>query len=322
MARAARKTDAAAAAARTRPRRIAAWREQHAWCQSASLRRLAARPLGTLLTVAVIGLALALPLVFWLVLGNVQRLAGALGETQAISVFMQPDASADAVQAAAAKLRGRSDVVGVTVKTPQQGLAELGSMQGFSDALQSLHYNPLPYVLVVQPQPRASPGQAATLVATLRGLDGVDLVQDDGAWRQRLDALVGVGNRAVLLLAALLGLAALLVVGNSVRLDIQGRADEIAVLTLVGASRAFVRRPYVYAGAFYGLLGGALAVGLAVLLELALAQPVARLAASYGGRLHFGGLPWWQLLAVPLLAAALGWLGARMVSARLLRKLA
>lgn len=321
MARATSKTDAAPTA-RTRPRRVAAWREQHAWCQAASMRRLAARPFGTLLTVAVIGLALALPLVFWLVLGNVQRLAGALGETQAISVFMQPDASADAVQAAATRLRGRGDIVGVTVKTPQQGLAELGSMQGFSDALQSLHYNPLPYVLLVQPQPRASPGQAATLVATLRGLDGVDLVQDDGAWRQRLDALVGVGNRAVLLLAVLLALAALLVIGNSVRLDIQGRADEIAVLTLVGASRAFVRRPYLYAGVFYGLLGGILAVALALLLELALAAPVAHLAASYGGRLHFGGLPWWQLLAVPLLAAALGWLGARMVSARLLQRLA
>jgi cell division transport system permease protein len=305
----------------TRPRRVAAWREQHAWCQAASLRRLGARPLGTLLTVAVMGLALTLPLVFWLVLGNVQRLAGALGETQPISVFMQPDAPAAAAEAAAATVRARHDVAGVAIRTPQQGLAELGSMQGFSDALASLHYNPLPYVLLVQPQPRASPAQTTALVAALRALDGVDLVQDDGAWRQRLDALVGVGNRAVLLLATLLALAAVLVVGNSVRLDVQSRADEIAVLMLVGASRAFVRRPYLYSGVFYGLLSGVLAVCLAVLLELALAAPVARPAASYGGRLQLGALPWWQLLAVPVLAAALGWLGARMVSARLLRRL-
>ncbi|HET7359985.1 MAG TPA: permease-like cell division protein FtsX [Rhodanobacteraceae bacterium] len=306
----------------TRPRRVAAWREQHAWCQAASLRRLGARPLGSGLTVAVMGLALALPLVFWLVLGNVQHLAGALGDTRAISVFMQPDAPAARAEAAATLLRGRSDVASVAIRTPQQGLAELGSMHGFSDALATLHYNPLPYVLLVQPQPHASPGRMTTLLASLRTLDGVDLVQDDGAWRQRLDALLGVGNRAVLLLAALLALAAVLVVGNSVRLDIQGRADEIAVLMLVGASRAFVRRPYLYSGAFYGLLGGVLAAVLAVLLELALAAPVARLAASYGGRLQLGALPWWQLLAVPLAGAALGWLGARLVSARLVRRLA
>lgn len=319
MAKATRKGDSTA---RSRPRRVGAWLEQHVQSLRSSLRRLAARPLGSALTMLVMGFALALPLAFWLVLGNVQHLAGALGETQAISVFMQVDAAADAAQAAAGRLKGRSDIAGIEIKTPAQGLHELASLQGFGDALNSLEHNPLPYVLVVQPIPRLSPAQSATLVATLRGLPGVDRVQDDGAWRQRLDALVGVGNRAVLLLAGLLALAALLVVGNSVRLDIQSRADEIAVLTLVGASRAFVRRPYLYTGIWYGLLAGVVAVGLALGLEWALAAPVQHLARSYSGRLHFGGLPWWQLLVVPLLAALLGWLGARVVSARLLHKLA
>jgi cell division transport system permease protein len=269
----------------------------------------------------VMGFALALPLAFWLVLGNVQHLAGALGETQAISVFMQVDAGADAAQAAASRVKGRSDIVGVSIKTPDQGLRELASLEGFGEALQGLQHNPLPYVLVVQLQPRLSPAQNATLVAMLRALPRVDRVQDDGAWRQRLDALVGVGNRAVSLLAAVRAIAAGVVVGNRVRLHIQARADEIAVLTLVGASRAFVRRPYLYTGLWYGLLAGIVAVALALGLELALAEPVRQLTRSYAGRLQFGGLPWWQLLAVPLAAAILGWLGARVVSARQLRRL-
>jgi cell division transport system permease protein len=131
-----------------------------------------------------------------------------------------------------------------------------------------------------------------------------------------------VGNRVVLIVASLLALAALLVVGNTVRVDIASRSEEIGVLRLVGASKAFVRRPYLYAGIWYGLFSGLLAAALAVVIELALAQPVARLSAAYDGRLQVGGLPTWLLLAVPLVAALLGWLGARLVSAWQLRQVA
>ncbi len=308
------------ATARTRPRRLAAWAEQHGWGLAASLRRLASRPLGTALTVTVMGFALALPLTFALLLGNLQRFGAALGETQAISVFMKTDAGADAARKLADALRQRDDVAAVQVRSPRQGMAELATMQGFGDALKALDYNPLPWVLVVQPSTRLDAGRAAALLDWIRHRDGVDQVQDDGAWRQRLDALLSVGTRAVLMLTTLLALAALLVVGNGVRLDIQGRADEIAVLRLVGASPAFVRRPYLYAGLWYGLAGGLVAVILTGLLEWALAAPVARLAAAYGGRLDFGGLPWWQLALVPVAAALLGWLGARLVCARQLRR--
>jgi cell division transport system permease protein len=110
------------------------------------------------------------------------------------------------------------------------------------------------------------------------------------------------------------------VVGNTVRVDIASRSAEIGVLLLVGASRAFVRRPYLYAGIWYGLFSGILAAALAVAIELALAQPVAQLSQAYAGRLQVGGLPTWLLLAVPLAAALLGWIGARLVSAWQLRK--
>ena len=304
----------------THGRRFGNWQEHHRWSAAASLRRLASRPLGSLLTIAVMGLALALPLAFYLLLGNVQKLGDALGQSEAISVFLQPGQTAQQAQMLAKQLGDRPEVAAVTVKTPQQGMDELAKMQGFSGALQTLDDNPLPYVLQLQPHAQASTAALEQLVIDARAMHGVDLVQDAGSWRQRLDALLGVGNRAVLVLASLLALAALLVVGNTVRVDIASRSEEIGVLLLVGASSAFVRRPYLYAGLWYGLFSGILAALLAVLIELALAAPVAQLSHAYDGKLQVGGLPLWLLLAVPLAAAALGWLGARLVSAWQLRK--
>jgi cell division transport system permease protein len=307
---------------RSEPRRMGAWREHHAWSLSISLRRLAARPLSTLLTVAVMGVALALPLAFYLLLGNVERMGDALGRNQSISAFMKPGQNGAMAETAASALRGRPEVADVVVRTPKDGLDELAEVQGFSGSLQSLDVNPLPYVLSVQPRGGLSAEDAGRLVEAMKATPGVDMVQDTGAWRQRLDALLGVGTRAVSLLATLLGVAALLVVGNTIRVDIQSRSAEIGVLLLVGASRPFVRRPYLYAGIWLGLLAGVLAVVLAVTLELAMAGPVGRLAAAYDGSVSFGGLPAWLLLSVPFASALLGWLGARLVSARQIRRAA
>jgi cell division transport system permease protein len=307
---------------RTTPRHVGAWREHHLWSLSISWRRLAARPIGTLLTVAVMGVALALPLAFYLLLGNVERMGDALGRNQSISAFMKPGQNAGMAETAASALRGRPEVADIVVRTPQDGLAELAEVQGFSGSIQSLDDNPLPYVLSVQPKPGLSADDVARLIEAMKATPGVDTVQDTGAWRQRLDALVGVGRRAVTLLALLLGVAALLVVGNTIRVDILSRSEEIAVLLLIGASRPFVRRPYLYAGIWLGLLAGVLAVLLAVVLELAMAGPVSRLAAAYDGSVSFGGLPAWLLLSVPVASAVLGWLGARLVSARQIRRAA
>ncbi len=301
-------------------RRVAGWREHHGWSAAASLRRLAARPFGSLLTIAVMGLALTLPLAFYLLLGNVQHLGDALGQNQAVSVFLQPGQDAQQAQLLARQLDARPEVVKVTVKTPQQGLDELAKMQGFSSALKTLDHNPLPYVLQLQLRPGEGAVAIERLAAEVRALDGVDMVQDIGRWRQRLDALLRVGNRTAVVLAALLALAALLVVGNTVRMDIASRSEEINVLLLLGASGAFVRRPYLYAGIWYGLFSGSLAALLALMIEFALATPVAELSRAYDGKLQIGGVPPALLLAVPLASAVLGWLGARVVSAWQLRQ--
>ncbi|MGN6790158.1 MAG: permease-like cell division protein FtsX [Rhodanobacteraceae bacterium] len=311
----------AAMASQVRPSHAATWRRQHAWCVRDSLRQLARRPLGSALTIAVMGLALALPLAFYLLLTNLQHLATALGDSQSVSVFLKPDVAAEGADKLAATLRARADVAGVTVRTPQQGLAELAAMQGFGDALKSLPDNPLPFVLLVEPRAGADRTQVEQMVAAVRAMGEVDLVQDNGQWRARLDALIALGRRATLLLAVLLGAAAVLVIGNTVRLDLRSRADEIAVQRLIGASASFVRRPYLYEGVWYGLAAGIVAVLLVLLLEAVLAAPVRDLVASYAGRLHFGGLSWGTFGIALAIAVALGWLGAWIASGRHLARL-
>jgi len=298
--------------------RLLVWREQHAWCCRASLRALFARPFGTALTVLVLGFALTLPLAFYLLLANVQRLGGALGQSQSISVFLKSGANGQAAESMAKQLRAKPGVMQVTVETPSQGLSELGAVEGFGEALHALPDNPLPYALLVQPESGSTRVQIEALVADMRASPAVDLVQDNGAWRARLDALIALGRRVTALLAALLALAALGVVGNTVRLDIRSRADEIAVQRLVGAGTAFVRRPYLYEGIWYGLAAGLIAVALLLALEAGLAAPVRALSESYGQRIAFGGLPAAVLMLVPLLAALLGWLGAFLASTRYL----
>jgi len=296
-----------------------AWREQHRHSFVSSLQRLAARPLATALTLAVLALALTLPLLFWLLLDNARGLAGSIDDARAVSVFLKPDLDAVAVQSFAATLRERAEVESVEVKTPEQGLEEFRSQSGFADALKVLHDNPLPAVLVVTPR-GAAPGAARdatpALVSDLQHDPAVDLVQHDAQWRQRLNAILATVGRGALVLAILLGLAALLVVGNTVRLDIQGRREEIAVMQLLGASDGFVRRPFLYTGFWYGVLAGGMSLLVIAIVEGALAAPLAQLAASYDHRFGLHGLSLAGTLFVLGGSTALGWLGAWLTATR------
>ena len=301
---------------RARPR-LRAWREQHAQSFRSSLGRLAARPGATALTLLVMSLALTLPLLLWLLLDNARALGGNLDDARAISVFLKPNLDAAAAQAFAAKLRARSDVAQVTLKTPAQGLDEFRSQSGFADALKVLQTNPLPTLLIVTPKMEGmANGAPPPLVAELERDADVDLVQYDALWRQRLDAILEFSARAAAVLAALLALAALLVVGNTVRLDIHSRADEITVVQLLGANNAFVRRPFLYSGLCYGVVSGLLALLLIAIVELALSAPLGRLSASYDHRFAVHGLGLAQALALVAVSAVLGWLGAWLATSR------
>lgn len=291
------------------------WLDQHLYSFVSSLGRAVRRPWATLLTVGVMAVAFALPLGLWLALQNVGHFAGDVQQSREIDLFLTPETPVTRAQALAEALRARDDVARVELRTPEQGLAEFRQRSGLADSLDLLEGNPLPALLVVVPE-----GDEARLVAALEALPEADLLQHDAAWRERLAGWMGFGERLTLVLAALFGLGALLVVGNTVRLDIQSRREEIGVLQLLGASDGFIRRPFVYLGAWYGLAAGALALGLLTLAALALRDPLAALARSYGSPFALSGLDPLGAAAVVLAATAVGWLGAWLVTGHFLRQ--
>jgi len=295
----------------------AAWRDAHLYSLASSLGRLGSRPLGNVLTLGVMALALALPLCLTLLLGDLEKLSGSLRDSREIAVFLKPGADEAAAAALAETWRADPRVAGVELRSPAQGLAELRSMRDLDEALAALDANPLPWVLVFTP---VAGSDDAALAAALGELPLADFVQHDAQWRERLAAWLDLGRRLAAVVAALLGLGVLLVVGNTVRLEIQGRADEIAIQRLLGATDGFVRRPFLYYGLCQGLLAGLLALGVAALARQALQPAVGALVASYGGEfsLALPGLA--QVAGVLLGGAALGWAGAFLAVGQHLRR--
>lgn len=291
------------------------WLEQHLYSFVASLGRAVRKPWATLLTIGVMAVAFALPLGLGLALDNVQRFAGNVQQSRQIDVFLKQDVGAPRAQALADELRARGDVAKFELVTPEQGLAEFKKLSGLDDTVAALDENPLPSRLSLVPR-----GDETALVAALQALPEADQVQHDAGWRKRLDGWIGFGQRLAWVLAALFGLGALLVVGNTVRLDIQSRREEIGVLQLLGASDGFIRRPFIYLGAWYGLAAGALALALVLGAAAALREPLDALAGSYASRFALSGLDPLRVGAVLLGAAVIGWIGAWLVTGHFLRQ--
>ncbi len=287
--------------------RFSAWLDAHAMSLTASLGRLAKRPAATAMTVGVMGVAMALPLCLALVLGELQRFSGSLRESREVAVFLSTDTQADAVHAWAKHWSADPAVAAIALRSPEDGLNELRELDALGGTLDVLDYNPLPFVALVEP---AANADDTALAERLRALPEVEFVQHDAEWRRRLGAWLTLGQRVTAVAAMLLGLGVLLVVGNTVRLDIQDRAAEIATVRLLGASGGFIRRPFVYLGACYGALAGLLAIAIAAILQRALAAPVADLVAEYAGSFSARGIGFDHALVTVFAAVALGWLGA------------
>ncbi|WP_372016743.1 permease-like cell division protein FtsX [Pseudoxanthomonas sp. 10H] len=301
------------------PSRLRVWFDQHLHGLAFSLGRALRKPWATLLTVAVMGVALALPLGLSIVMDNLRHFAGSVQQSREINLFLEMDVDAAAAAKLAETLRSRADVAAVELRTPEQAIAGFRETSGLGEALDALGENPLPTLLVVTPADGDSAADAR-LAAALEALPEADLVQHDAVWRQRLDSWLGFGQRVVQVLSALLGLGALLVVGNTVRLDIQSRREEIGVLQLLGASDGFIRRPFLYLGVWYGLGAGLLALGLIAAAGWALREPLATLSASYGSQFSLKGLDALHSAMVLLGTVLLGWLGARAVTGHFLRQ--
>jgi cell division transport system permease protein len=295
--------------------RFRAWREQHAYSLVSSLGRFFQRPFATLLTVGVMAMAIALPLAMGVAMDNLQRLSGTLQASREIGLFLRVDIDAPQAERLATELRARRDVAAVELKSPAEGLAEFRQLSGLGEAAAMLGDNPLPTVLRVTPVANGD-----RIAADMRVRPEVELVQFDEGWRRRLDAWLQFGATLVLVIGAVLALGVLLVVGNTIRLDIGNRRDEIAVLQQLGATDGFIRRPFIYLGAWYGLSAGLAALALLAGVGLSLEPSLLILAASYGSRFRLHGLS--PALAGSLLLATtlMGWLGAWLASGHHLRQ--
>ena len=296
------------------------WLERHLQTFVGSLGRLWQQPFATLLTILVIGIALALPACLHVLVQNVRAASGGWSNALDVSVYMKPSASLEDAKSARKRIGQRRDVESVTLVEADAALEEFRKSSGFGDALGALEDNPLPHALVVRPaEGFREPSQVETLTAELGKLEGVDLVQLDTAWVSRFNAILDVVRRVVLLAAGLFALGILVIVGNTIRLDIENRRDEIEVTKLVGGSDAFVRRPFLYSGLWYGLGGGLIAWLVVTVVITVLGEPVQRIAGLYGSSFPLSSLGAEGAGILLGGGIALGWLGSFIAATRQLR---
>jgi cell division transport system permease protein len=281
-----------------------------------TLRRLLRNPGGSLLTAAAIGITLALPAGLHVLLQNISILSYSWESSVQASLFLRDTVSEDEGKQLARSLAKRPGVAGAQYISRAQALNEFRQLSGFGDALDVLQDNPLPAVIVVRPDTDQTPGQIDQLVREFSALPGVDQARLDTAWLERLYAILDIVGLGVQIIGGLLALAIVITVGNTIRLDIQSRREEIVVLKLIGATDAFIRRPFLYAGACFGLLGGVLAWLLVSSGLWTLSGPVEKLASLYQSDYRLSGLGFEASLALLGGAMLLGWLGSWWTVAR------
>ncbi|MBT2969815.1 MAG: permease-like cell division protein FtsX [Candidatus Thiodiazotropha sp. (ex Ctena orbiculata)] len=287
------------------------WLQRHVQVALSSLGRMAKNQLATLMTCAVIGIALAMPLGLHVMLGNLQRISGALDSGASISVFLRQNVSDEKAASLATELRLHQRIEGVELITRKSALEEFQQLSGYADALEALDSNPLPALLIVQPKADYTTAETAQLlVRELKLLPDADIVQLDLQWVRRLQAITVIAQRAVVVLAALLGMAVLLIVGNTIRLEIQNRRAEIEITKLIGATNAFIRRPFLYTGFWYGLFGGTIAWLLVAIAITLLSGPIANLANLYESSFSLSSLDFSTVSSLLLGSSLLGLAGS------------
>lgn len=302
--------------------RLRVYLARHAQVFFYSLGRLAGAPFATFMTAAVIGIALALPSGLHVILDNVQQLSDGWGGATQISVFLRNGTSQKSARELVKQLSRMPEIDEVHYISPDQALEEFKRFSGFGDALKALEENPLPGVVVIQPSLQHSGTDARQrLITRLGELREVDLAQSDMQWIQRLYAIIDIVERGVAVLAVLLAMAVVLVIGNTIRLAIQNRRDEIIVIKLIGGTDAFIRRPFLYSGFWYGVFGGILAFALVNGAVAVLSNPVEHLAGLYRSEFELGGLDVAGAASVLLVSITLGLAGSWLAVGRHLREI-
>ena len=299
------------------------YRAHHRATLSSSVRKMLREPVQTLLTVLVIAIALALPSAMLLALNNVQKIGGDLESSSQITVFLAKSASSTAIDGLALQLEDLEGVISVTYVSAEEALEEFKALSGFGTALRYLDENPLPAVFLVQPllSGEAGVSQAERLIAGIEELESVEDVQVDMLWIQRLNAITQIGEKLVLAISIALGIGVLLIVGNTIRLAIQGRQEEIIVVKLVGGTDAYVRRPFLYTGTLLGLFGAIIASLILITCVIWVGRSVEVLASLYQSQFELVGPGLSGILALCAIGAMTGLVGAWVAVMQHLRKI-
>jgi cell division transport system permease protein len=304
-------------------RRLRAWGRRHLYSFFSSLGTLLSHRFGTLMTVIVLGIAMVLPIGLLLTLENLRNLDLKQDQWGTLTVFMDMAVTEQQVRQFE-QLLHEQGMAGVESISPQQGLEEFREASGFGSALDVLESNPLPWIVEVQPAWLEGQDMNAQAVALQQWLEQQDLVESvvaDSKWLQRLAGLIRLGDAFVTVLAFMFSLAVLVVIANTIRLDVGNRAEEIEILSLVGAGPGFIRLPFLYTGFWYGVLGAFFALLLLELILLYLQAPLAGLMDAYGRNFDAQGLSIPQVFGMLLAGGTLGWIGALIAVQRYLRQL-
>jgi len=300
---------------------MAIWFTRHVSTSIGSLGRLSRQPVASLMIILVIAVTLAIPASLNLIVKNAHSVSSGWDNVLDFSIYLRRDVSESEAADVASLIQQRADVESVELITASAALEEFKVQSGFGQALDHLTDNPLPHTLVVRPSTANTARSMVLLQEELGNLPEADVVQVDTEWVQRFHAILDIVRQAIVIGASLLGTAIVIIIGNTIRLDIQNRREEIEVTKLLGASNAFVRRPFLWSGFWYGLFGGLLAVGLVYLGLFLLEPPVARLAGLYQSGIVMVSLSAVETLVLLGIGIALGLVGSWFAAARHMRRI-
>ncbi len=293
------------------------WVSHHLHALKHSIKTLLKRPISSLMTMGVIAITLSLPCLFWVFSDNVERMTLDWKKGGHISLYLQSKLSAKEQSALLSQVNKMSGVGEATLKTPAEGLAMLQAQEGMQDIMQYLPENPLPSMIEVTPALTVdNPTEINHLFYQLKQLPGVAQAKVDLAWVNRLHAILNLASQVVHGLMLLLAAAVVFIIGNTLKLAVQNRHEEIQVLKLIGASDAFIIRPFLYTGLLYGLGGALLSLLLVNAFMISLTFSIKKLADAYQMTYPFAHISSNQTLLLLILAAILGWLAARLSAKR------
>lgn len=283
----------------------------HAHGLFSSLGRLTRTPFASVMTILVLAIAIALAGCFYIVVANVQQLTGNLETSNQMSLFLKEHVTEAAGQKLVEQLRLNPNVETVKFISKTQAMEEFKAHSGFADALSALSSNPLPNVIQLLPKHSLENSAAiAQLMNDFRQLPNVDFVQVDMQWVERLQTLMIIASRSVQVVGLLLGFAVTFITGNTIRLELQHRQDEVFISKLVGATNAFIQRPFLYGGFWLGFIAGFLAWVIVTVMLLIVEAPVERLSTLYNSNFEMQFLGFGEFLSLLLMASGLAVLGS------------